>query len=202
KLVIRLADRWLSSEHARIVRQGDEYTFSDAGSKNGSRINGQGVTSATLRDGDLIEIGQTFLVFRSRAPLPESESRDFVISSDQIIVGLGTLQADLNERFGALGTIATTEIPVAILGPTGTGKELVARAIHQMSRRTGDFVPVNCGAIPKELAASELFGHAKGSFTGAVADRLGAIRAADHGTLFLDEIGELPVEQQVVLLRV
>jgi DNA-binding NtrC family response regulator len=99
--------------------------------------------------------------------------------------------------------MAAYDVPILILGETGTGKELFADAIHKSSRRAvGPFVPVNCGAIAPELANSELFGHAKGSFTGAVRDHKGHFQAADGGTLFLDEIGDLPLDTQVRLLRV
>src|SRR5664280_551672 len=98
--------------------------------------------------------------------------------------------------------VAQRDSTVLIRGETGTGKELLARAIHQNSRRKGQpFVTINCGAIPKDLMESELFGHAKGSFTGAFAPKRGKVESADGGTLFLDEIGELPVELQVKLLR-
>lgn len=106
-------------------------------------------------------------------------------------------QIDLARR------MAGYDVPVLILGETGTGKELFADAIHKSSRRAGQsFVPVNCGAIAPELANSELFGHAKGAFTGAVRDHKGHFQAADGGTLFLDEIGDLPLDTQVRLLRV
>ncbi len=99
--------------------------------------------------------------------------------------------------------VAQTDSTVLILGETGTGKELVARAVHKRSRRAGGaFIRVNCAAIPPSLVASELFGHEKGAFTGAVQRRLGRFEAADGGTIFLDEIGELPPEAQVSLLRV
>jgi transcriptional regulator with GAF, ATPase, and Fis domain len=99
--------------------------------------------------------------------------------------------------------VAPTDAPVLILGETGSGKEVIARAIHARSRRAGGpVVRVNCGAIPAQLIDSELFGHERGSFTGAVATRKGWFERADGGTLFLDEIGELPLEAQVRLLRV
>lgn len=99
--------------------------------------------------------------------------------------------------------VARSQAPVYISGESGVGKELVARSIHEMgSRATGAFIPVNCGAIPTELMESELFGHKKGSFTGATADKEGLFQAANGGTLFLDEVAELPLHMQVKLLRV
>jgi transcriptional regulator with GAF, ATPase, and Fis domain len=116
------------------------------------------------------------------------------------IVGAGTGLRTVLER---VEQVAPTDTPVLILGETGTGKEVIARAIHSRSRRAaGPIVRVNCGAIPPGLVDSELFGHERGSFTGAVAARHGVFERADGGTLFLDEIGELPLEAQVRLLRV
>jgi len=104
--------------------------------------------------------------------------------------------------FDAIRKVATTDVPVLILGESGTGKEMAARAIHQRSsRKTGPFVPINCGAIPETLLESELFGHEKGAFTGAHIQRKGRIESACGGTLFLDEIGEIPPQLQVKLLR-
>lgn len=100
-----------------------------------------------------------------------------------------------------ISEIAKFDSDILIYGETGTGKELFARAIHQVSGREGDFIPVNCGSIPKDLFESELFGHLKGAFTGAVANKKGAFELANHGTLFLDELGELPLEMQSKLLR-
>jgi formate hydrogenlyase transcriptional activator len=109
----------------------------------------------------------------------------------------------LQEVLSLVSKVAPTDATVLVTGETGTGKELVARAIHRRSRRSSRaFVSVNCAAIPRDLIASELFGHEKGSFTGAVQRRLGRFELAEGGTIFLDEVGELPVETQVALLRV
>jgi transcriptional regulator with GAF, ATPase, and Fis domain len=105
--------------------------------------------------------------------------------------------------FKILERVAPTDLSLLVLGETGTGKELVAREVHRLStRRDGPFVPINCGAIPETLLESELFGHKKGSFTGALVDKIGKVEAANGGTLFLDEIGEMPMQLQVKLLRV
>jgi transcriptional regulator with GAF, ATPase, and Fis domain len=110
--------------------------------------------------------------------------------------------ASMQEVFRKLQKVATTDISVLITGETGTGKELIAREVHRRSSRVnGPFVVINCGAIPENLIESELFGHVKGAFTGAVASRPGKFQVADKGTLFLDEIGELPLNLQVKLLR-
>lgn len=102
----------------------------------------------------------------------------------------------------SIADYAATDVPVLVTGESGTGKELVARALHRARDANAPFVAINCGAIPRELIASELFGHEKGSFTGAAARRLGIFERAGKGTVFLDEIGDLPAEQQVTLLRV
>ena len=118
---------------------------------------------------------------------------------DEIVGSSGALQKVLS----LVSKVAPTDATVLITGETGTGKELVARAIHRRSDRASRaFVSVNCAAIPRDLIASELFGHEKGAFTGAIQQRLGRFELANGGTIFLDEVGELPVETQMALLRV
>ncbi len=115
---------------------------------------------------------------------------------------LGTSKV-IKELRSLIETMAASDATVLILGESGTGKELVARNLHQLSNRSKHkFIPVNCAAIPRDLIESELFGHRKGSFTGALSDRIGRFELANGGTLFLDEIGDLPSEVQVKLLRV
>lgn len=123
------------------------------------------------------------------------------LSSDNFEGMIGTNQK-MQDVFSKIRKVASTDEPVLILGESGTGKELVAHALHNLSlRRSGKFVPINCGAIPENLIESELFGHEKGAFTGAHIQRKGKFELADGGTLFLDEIGELPLNLQVKLLR-
>jgi transcriptional regulator with GAF, ATPase, and Fis domain len=118
---------------------------------------------------------------------------------DEIVGTSAALQSVLS----LVSQVAPTDASVLVTGETGTGKELVARAIHRRSRRASRaFVSVNCAAIPRDLIASELFGHEKGAFTGAVQRRLGRFELAEGGTIFLDEVGELPMETQIALLRV
>jgi sigma-54 specific flagellar transcriptional regulator A len=121
------------------------------------------------------------------------------ITTDMIIGSSRTV----NELRALISQAASSDASVLILGESGTGKELVARALHTESKRSSsNFVPVNCGAIPRELLESELFGHKRGAFTGAISDRTGRFELAHNGTLFLDEIGDMPIEMQVKLLRV
>ena len=128
---------------------------------------------------------------RGRPPRPSSGPR---------LLGRSPVMEQLREM---IARVARSQAPVHICGESGTGKELVARLIHESgARRDGPFVAVNCGAIPTELMESELFGHKRGSFTGAVADKKGLVQSAEGGTLFLDEVADLPLHMQVKLLRV
>ena len=128
----------------------------------------------------------------------DHETDTAVITTPRLL-GRSRAMEDLREL---IGRVARSQAPVHITGESGTGKELVAQLIHESSpRRDGPFVPVNCGAIPAELMESELFGHKRGSFTGAIADKQGLAQAAEGGTLFLDEVADLPLHMQVKLLR-
>jgi DNA-binding NtrC family response regulator len=126
-----------------------------------------------------------------------------LLRADKSFAGLVGASPKMLEVFGTIREIVDVDVPVLILGESGTGKELVARALHNESRRArGPFVPVNCSALPDGLLESELFGHVKGAFTGAIRDRKGRFELADGGTIFLDEIGDLSPTMQVKLLRV
>src|ERR1700716_1081042 len=135
----------------------------------------------------------------SAIKLSETQNGDTSVFGTRL---LGT-SAAMHHMREMIGRVARSQAPVHIFGESGTGKELVAKLIHESGpRRDGPFVPVNCGAIPTELMESELFGHKRGSFTGAVSDKRGLIQSAEGGTLFLDEIADLPLHMQVKLLRV
>ncbi|HEU4726818.1 MAG TPA: sigma 54-interacting transcriptional regulator [Kofleriaceae bacterium] len=193
-------DSRMSAPHARLRRERDRWLIEDLGSKNGVLVDGERVARATLSDGDVIEVGHTFLVFREPAALGPDRPGDA-----EVAAGAGPLTAlhpVLQTAFARLVRVATSPLPVVIGGETGTGKERIARAIHEQSGRPGPLIAVNCGALPRSLLESELFGYRKGAFSGALHDKLGLIAASDQGTLFLDEVAELPLDAQAALLRV
>jgi transcriptional regulator with GAF, ATPase, and Fis domain len=180
-----------------------KWILEDAKSKNGTFVNGAPVTRVELTDGDVVETGHVFFVFRSAEPLTGRAPADADASSlPSPALGLRTLVPGLEDSFAKLARVAASNVSVVVHGETGTGKELVARGVHQLSGRPGSFVAVNCGALPPALIESELFGHKKGAFSGATEERPGLVRAAHRGTLFLDEIGDLPAAAQPAFLRV
>jgi formate hydrogenlyase transcriptional activator len=148
------------------------------------------------------------LAYREIRELKEQLSKEKLYLEDEIRAEMNFAQiignsASLRRVLKGVGTVAPTDSTVLIYGETGTGKELIARAIHDLSPRGAKpFVKLNCAAIPMGLLESELFGHEKGAFTGAIAQRIGRFEVADGGTIFLDEIGEIPLELQTKLLRV
>lgn len=132
----------------------------------------------------------------------EREGRQMMAENQQSFQDIVGGSPQMQEVFATIRKVAGSDVPILVTGESGTGKELVARAIHNLSaRRKGPFVAINCGAIPENLIESELFGHERGAFTGAHAQRKGRVEAAEGGTLFLDEIGEIPLALQVKLLR-
>ena len=201
-LELQLGDHEISRKHLRLERQGDGWELADLGSKNGTVVNGAAVQRTALVDGDLIEAGGAMLIFRDDGRGHRDASDLDLTATATLPAAFRTVSLELEGRAGDLMKIAPAAVPVLIRGETGTGKELTARAIHELSRRRGAFVPVNCGALPRSLVESELFGSRRGAFSGARDDREGLVRRADGGTLFLDEIAELPEESQVALLRV
>jgi two-component system, NtrC family, response regulator len=152
-----------------------------------------------------IELDELKVVLRRAFHVSQLEREQLALrqrlSTDTFEDMIGTCEK-MQEIFSVIRKISSTEAPVLIMGESGTGKELVARAIHRLSaRQSNPFIVINCSAIPENLLESELFGHEKGSFTGAHMQRVGRFEMAEGGTLFLDEIGELPISLQVKLLR-
>jgi DNA-binding NtrC family response regulator len=202
ELRVDVPSRPMSATHARLIRAPSEWLIEDLESKNGTFVNGARITRTTLRDGDVLELGRTLFILRTGAPVPAGTPADLDTSElEGERPGLSSLLPLDRHRLATFCQIAASEIPVLLLGQTGTGKELLARALHEISGRRGRFVAVNCGALSPSLTESQLFGHMKGSFSGATRDSVGFIRAADGGTLFLDEIGDLAAPAQAALLR-
>ncbi len=202
KLEIGVPDARTSSQHLALFREHGRWIAEDVGSKNGTRVNGVKQQRALLEDGDVIELGHTLFLFTEERCPPGARADDAELSSRPAeLDGLATLNVELAARLSGLPAIAASGLPILVLGPTGSGKELAARAIHQLSGRSGAFVAVNAGALPGTLIEGELFGYRKGAFSGAEQGQAGLIRSAEGGTLFLDEIGELPLPVQATLLR-
>jgi DNA-binding NtrC family response regulator len=194
-LRIDVPDPYMSASHLRFERERAHWVALDAGSRNGILVDGVRQERSIVTGHDVVEAGRSFFQLRSDERAGATEQ----LASDG---ALTTLDPELAAQFDDLRQIATSVVPVIVGGPTGTGKERVAQAVHALSRRTGTLVPVNCGALPATLVESELFGHKKGAFSGAIADSPGLVVASSGGTLFLDEIGDLPAAAQAALLRV
>jgi DNA-binding NtrC family response regulator len=199
-LAVRVADPMMSSTHARVVRGEHGWELEDLGSTNGTRIDGQRVSRALLDDGAVFELGATLFRFREAVEVAAGDQR--LLERPIDVPGLQTLLPSYARALAAFGRVALSGVPILLLGESGTGKEVLAQVAHKLSGRAGAFVPVNCGALPDTLVESQLFGHVKGAFSGAVRDEPGFVRSSDRGTLFLDEIGDLPKTSQAALLRV
>ncbi len=189
---VRLRGDGVSRRHAllRYERADCSLVIEDQNSRNGVRVNGKLVAAARLAPGDVVRLGGCVAVVTAKPG-------DF----SEVMPGLFGGRR-LREAVAPLERAATSDLPVVLEGETGTGKEVVARALHGYSRRPGPFVAVNCAALPEGLAEAELFGYRRGAFTGAERASTGFFRSADRGTLLLDEVSDLPLPLQAKLLRV
>jgi transcriptional regulator with AAA-type ATPase domain len=188
-----LHDPTVSAEHCRFEPEGSVLCVRDLESTNGTYVHGLRITRAQLSAGARVRVGRTDLRVVAAAT---QESR-------QVESPLVAASVSMQDTVTEAQHFASLPWPALVLGPSGAGKEELARLIHRRgARSSGPFVALNAGGLPRELVESELFGHEKGAFTGAVAQRKGAFEQAHGGTLFLDEIGELPLDMQARLLRV
>jgi two-component system response regulator GlrR len=193
---MKLTDTTVSRQHCEIALVGQGYAVRDLESTNGTFIDRIRIREAIIDRDCKVRVGDTVLRVQ-----PLDETVEIPLADDTRFGPLYGRSAAMRRVFDVLGRVAPTDTTVLITGESGTGKELAARAIHEASLRSeGAFVVVDCGAIPPNLIESELYGHEKGSFTGAVAKRIGAFEAASGGTLFLDELGELSLDLQTRLL--
>jgi transcriptional regulator with GAF, ATPase, and Fis domain len=193
-----LNDDTVSRGHAEILKTKDGYLIRDLNSTNGTFVGNVKVKEVFLSASSIIKIGKTKIRFT-----PQDELIDIYPSKKSRFGNILGQSLEMRKIFGILEKIAPTNVTVVIGGETGTGKELIARALHDHSKRAKmPFVIFDCGAVAENLIESELFGHEKGSFTGATNARQGAFEIADGGTIFLDEIGELSLDLQPKLLRV
>ncbi len=192
-----IQDDHVSRKHCQIMSQDGFYYLEDLKSTNGTYLNSLKIEKEKLATYNSIVIGKieaSILIKNTKQKIESHPRHSFY--------GIITKSPKMFKIFTLMRQFAPLQEPVVIMGETGCGKELAARAIHEESKLSGPFIALNCGAIARELIESELFGHVKGSFTGAHQTRKGAFQLAHGGTLFLDEIGELPLDQQVKLLRV
>ncbi len=193
---LEVFDQTMSGRHARLVLEPDlKATLEDLGSRNGTRVRGHRKMNATLGPGDWFVAGRSTFMLRPAAPRvidPPSLSTSSL---------LRTAVPSFAETLRVAASLAPSTVPLLLVGETGTGKEVTAREIHNLSGRVGKLVAVNCAALPDTLVESELFGVRRGAYSDAKEDRPGLVRAADRGTLLLDEVGDLPLASQAKLLR-
>ncbi|HTM22454.1 MAG TPA: sigma 54-interacting transcriptional regulator [Kofleriaceae bacterium] len=195
---LQLSDTKVSGLHCEIRLDERGYRLIDLDSTNGTWVSGMRVNDVYVAPGAQIALGGSKLRFQ-----PLGESVELELSAEDRCSGMLGRSIKMREMFARLTKLAPSDATVLITGETGVGKELVAEAMHEMSaRKDGPFVVLDCGSIPQNLIESELFGHERGSFTGATSSYAGAFERAHGGTVFLDEIGELPIDMQPKLLRV
>ena len=197
---IALDDLSISRRHARFSMTDGEVHVEDLGSTNATRLDGQEIDKAILKEGSEIAMGSVTAVLQSIRRTPTVVDPTLHGKPGQLRDTAGTA---MRAVYDTIERISASDIPVLVQGETGVGKEVVARAIHAESQRAGKpMLCLNCGAIPSQLVESTLFGHERGAFTGAEERKAGVFEAANGGTVFLDEIGELPIAAQAALLRV
>lgn len=205
-LRIRIDDEQITREHLRIEHEGDRWLAYDQGSRNGTRLDGAPLSNnepAALEDGSLLGLGKAVFLWREAPVEPHLPSQLELADLARVHPLLATFCSPLRERFDALAKLLRRPPPAILLrGPTGCGKDVAARAIHELTGRAGPFVAVNCAAIAADLVEAELFGATRGAYSGAVENRPGLVRAAGGGTLFLDEVADLRPAAQAALLRV
>lgn len=193
-----LSDRTVSRFHAKIETQEGRFRLTDLGSTNGTYLGGYGVQAAFLESRAIFDLGTTKIRFQ-----PLEDKATVVLPDTDRLGPLIGQSSKMRQLFALIKRVASSDLPVIIEGETGTGKDLVARILHEMSPRVdAPFEVLDCAAIPDNLIESELFGHMRGSFTSAERDHKGLFERANGGTVFLDELGELKVELQPKLLRV
>lgn len=193
-----LDDPAVSRRHATFSVHGGRILVRDAGSRNGTFLGGTRIVEAEVALGAVLRLGETPIGVH-----PAWQVREVEPGAARRFGDLFGESVAMREIFAILERVAPSDVTVLVEGESGTGKELVARSIHRASTRAaGPFVVFDCGAVPASLAESELFGHRRGAFSGAVSDRAGAFSQAHGGTIFLDELGELPLDLQPRLLRV
>jgi DNA-binding NtrC family response regulator len=193
---VRLADQEVSAIHCELRAVNEGVLVKDLGSTNGTFVGQMRVREVVLSTPTELTVGQTKILIE-----PTGKQRVDVGYADRFGDLVGS-SPRMRRVFSVLEKVASTPLSILILGETGTGKEIVAKSVHDASDRKGKpFVVVDCGSIPATLAESLLFGHEKGAFTGATERKKGALQEADGGTLFLDELGELPLDLQPKLLR-
>jgi transcriptional regulator with GAF, ATPase, and Fis domain len=194
---LTLSDPKVSGLHCELRLESGGYRLRDLASTNGTHVRGVRVVEAFLAPGATIAVGKSAITF---TPLPDAVV--LPLWSEPRLCGLVGQSAAMRHLFELIDRFAASDATVLIHGETGTGKELVADAIHQRSPRAhGPFQVLDCSAIPEQLVEDQLFGHESGAFTGAGRSTVGVFEAAHGGTLFLDEVGELPLEAQAKLLR-
>ena len=195
---LMIDDSTVSKRHCEIIIEESGYQIRDLNSTNGTLVQGVRVSSAHLAPGSEIQLGKSRIVF-----CPLQDSNDIPLSPNESLGKMVGRAIPMRRIFYLVETYAPSDATIMITGETGTGKEILAEEIHNFSlRKDKPFIVIDCAAISKELIESELFGHVKGAFTGANADRQGAFELADGGTVFLDEIGDLSPDLQPKLLRV